>query len=148
MRIPPAKFAVLCLALAVTLAVASAAPTLAEPTVVPLDTDATVNGIPVACTGVGESKLNPHWRSYGVLVEFSGPGGELLGDETLKIMDAKGAEVVSVACEGPWILLTLPPGTYRVDGRLTGTDAKPQTGWFKPSPGHQSRLELSFPDAP
>ena len=135
------------LVLGAIFAFASVAPALADPTNVPLDTDTTVNGIPVACTGVGESKLNPHWNTYGVRVEFSGPGGELLGDETLTITDAKGAEVVSVACEGPWILLTLPQGTYRVEGRLTGTETKPQTGYFKPSPSGQSRLELSFPDA-
>jgi hypothetical protein len=141
------KRALSCFAATAILALASAAPALAEPIAVPLDTETTLNGIPVACTGVGEAKLNPHWKTYGVLVEFSGPGGELLGDETLRITDAKGDPVVSIACEGPWILLTLPPGTYRVEGRLTGTDAKPQTGYFKPSHGGQSRLELSFPDA-
>ncbi len=119
----------------------------AEPTSVPLDTETTVSGVPVACTGVGESKLNPHWNAYPVRVEFSGADNGLLADEALTIFDAAGAEVVSVACEGPWILLKLPAGSYRIEGRLPKTQTLPQSGFFRVTPDGPVHLELRFPDA-
>jgi hypothetical protein len=130
----------------VILALASGAGA-AAPIVVPLDTETTVNGVPVACTGVGEAKLNPHWDTYPVRVEFSGANNELLADEALTIFDEGGAEVVSVACEGPWILLKLPPGSYRIEGRLSKVEARPQSGYFKVTPDGPVHLELRFPDA-
>jgi hypothetical protein len=119
----------------------------ASPTIVPLDTETTVSGVPVACTGVGESKLNPHWDSYPVRVEFSGADNGLLADDALTIFDAAGAEVVSVACSGPWILLKLPPGSYRIEGRLPKTETRPQSGYFRVTPDGPAHLSLHFPDA-
>jgi hypothetical protein len=139
----PGSFALAALAIA---AVAAAPASVAAPTSVPLDTEATVSGVPVACTGVGESKLNPHWDSYPVRVEFSGADNGLLTDEALTIFDQAGAEVVSVACAGPWILLKLPPGSYRIEGRLPKTQAMPQSGYFRVTPDGPVHLELRFPD--
>ncbi len=134
-----------CSAAVMALAVASVA--VAAPTSVPLDTETTVSGVPVACTGVGQSRLNPHWDSYPVRVEFSGADNALLADEALRILDEKGAEVVSVSCEGPWILLKLAPGAYSIEGWLIGEDAKPQRGFFKVPRNGPTHLELRFPDA-
>ena len=130
-------------------AAASFAPVvaLAAPTTVPLDTETTVSGVPVACTGIGESRLNPHWDTYQVRVEFSGADNGLLADEALTIFDATGAVVVGIACEGPWILLKLPPGSYRIEGRLPKTQAAPQSGYFRVTPDAPVHLELRFPDA-
>ena len=119
----------------------------ASPTIVPLDTETTVSGVPVACTGIGESKLNPHWDSYPVRVEFSGADNGLLADDALTIFDEAGAEVVSVGCAGPWILLKLPPGSYRIEGRLPKAQAIPQSGYFRVTPDGPVHLELRFPDA-
>jgi hypothetical protein len=125
----------------------AAAPAVAAPTAVPLDTETTVSGVPVACTGVGEAKLNPHWNSYPVRVEFSGADNQLAARGALTVFDEHGAEVVSVACEGPWILLKLPAGSYRIEGRLPGTEAAPQRGYFRVTPDGPTHLELRFPDA-
>jgi hypothetical protein len=119
----------------------------AGPTVVPLDTETTVSGVPVACTGVGEAKLNPHWDSYPVRVAFSGAKGDLLADEALTIFDANGAAVASVGCSGPWILLKLPPGGYRIEGWLPKGEAAHQSGYFRVPPDGPVHLELHFPDA-
>ena len=135
------------IAAAVAVLAAAGVAWAAAPTVVPLDTETTVSGVPVACTGVGESKLNPHWDTYPVRVEFSGADNGLLADEALTIFDAAGAEVVSVGCQGPWILLKLPPGSYRIEGRLPKTEAKPQSGYFKIPPDGPVHLSLHFPDA-
>jgi hypothetical protein len=119
----------------------------AAPTIVPLDTEASVSGVPVACTGVGEAKLNPHWDSYPVRVAFSGAKGDLLADEALTIFDATGAAVASVGCSGPWILLKLPPGGYRIEGWLPKGEAAHQSGYFTVPPNGPVHLELHFPDA-
>ncbi len=115
----------------------------AQPVRVPLDHETTVAGIGVACTGIGQTKNDPKWQAYPVLVEFAGPGGELLADESMALSDASGAPVLTVACEGPWILLKLPPDkTYRVVGRaadrtVSGTVKAPSHG--------QARFVLTFP---
>ncbi len=43
-----------------------------------LDHETTIAGIGVACTGIGQTKNDPKWQAYPVLVEYAGPGGELL----------------------------------------------------------------------
>jgi hypothetical protein len=125
----------------------AAGPAAAAPTVVPLDTETTVSGVPVACTGVGEAKLNPHWDSYPVRVAFSGAKGDLLADEALTIFNESGAVVASVGCTGPWILLKLPPGGYRIEGWLPRGEAAHQSGFFRVPPDGPVHLELHFPDA-
>ena len=132
---------------AVVMLAASGAALGAAPTIVPLDTETTVSGVAVACTGVGEAKLNPHWDTYAVRVEFSGANNDLLADEALTIFDAAGAEVVSVGCSGPWILIKLPPGGYRIEGWLLKAEAKHQSGYFRVPPDGPVHLELRFPDA-
>jgi len=62
----------------------------AQPVRVPLDHETTVAGIGVACTGIGQTKNDPKWQAYPVLVEFAGPGGELLADESMALSDASG----------------------------------------------------------
>src|SRR5579871_3713984 len=91
---------------AVTLAATGAA---AQPVRLQLDQETEVNGVPVACTGVGQTKSDPKWLAYPVRLEFAQTGGAYVADETVEIMTASGAAVVSLDCEGPWILLKLPP---------------------------------------
>lgn len=128
------------------LAVASSA--AAQPVRVPLDHEATIAGVGVACTGIGQTKDDPKWKAYPVLVEYAGPGGELLANATLILSDAKGAEVLSASCEGPWILLKLPPGkAYKVDGQVGRTAATTVSAKVT-APSHgQTRFVLNFPDA-
>jgi hypothetical protein len=125
------------------LAIAISAP--AQPVHIPLDHETTIAGIGVACTGIGQTKDDPKWQAYPVLVEYAGPGGELLANATLMLSDAKGAAVLSAWCEGPWILLKLPAGkTYKVDGQV-GRTANTVGAKVK-APGHgQARFVLNFP---
>ena len=97
---------------------AAATDAAAQPVRVPLDQETTIGGIGVACTGIGQTKDDPKWKAYPVLVEYAGPGGELLANVTLTVSDAKGAAMLSAWCEGPWILLKLPPA------RPTGSRAR------------------------
>ena len=133
-------------ALAVSLALAAATSVAAQPVHVPLDHETTIAGIGVGCTGIGQTKNDPKWKAYPVLVEFAGPGGEYLANTTLTVTDAKGAEVLEAFCEGPWTLLQLPPGkTYKVAGQVGRTAAKPVSATVK-APAHgQARYVLNFP---
>jgi hypothetical protein len=136
-------------AAAVIAAAAVLAPAMlasAEPVAVPIDGEASINGIGVGCTGVGESKLDPKWIAYPVRVEFSDASNAYLANEVLTVQNAGGAELISVFCEGPWILLKLAPGTYRIEGRVQGTDAKTETATLRPPSHGQMRVVLKFPD--
>ena len=120
---------------------------VAEPTSIPPDTETTVGGVPVACTGIGQTKLDPRWSAYPVRVEFSDSHDKYLGDAEITVWDAHGRPVLSVACAGPWILLRLEPGAYKIEGRLPdNATAKPRTAPFRPPSKGQMRLVLKFPD--
>jgi len=125
----------------------SATAASAEPVKAPLDGETSVGGVPVACTGIGETKLDPRWAGYAVRVEFSGPKNEYLANVAITLWDARRHELFSVSCEGPWILLNPAPGGYRIEGRLLDTPAKPRTASFRPPAKGQMRLVLQFKDA-
>jgi hypothetical protein len=118
----------------------------AQPTHLALDHEAKIAGVDVACTGIGQTKDDPRWLAYPVRVEFAGAGGEYLANETLTLFDAKGAQRLAVSCEGPWILLKLPPGkAYKVDGKVGHTGEVTVSAPVK-APSHgQARVVLTFP---
>jgi len=129
---------------AACLLVASAGDAAAQPAPLALDTETTIAGVDVACTGIGQTRLDPRWDAYPVRVEFSNARSEYLSDGEIALADAKGTPILDVRCEGPWILLKLKPGAYRVEGRIA--NAKPRTARFKPPAKGQMRLVLQFPD--
>jgi hypothetical protein len=142
MRIRSASAIVgVCMALATT--------AVAQPVRVGLDQETTVGGIPVGCTGIGQTKNDPKWKAYSVRVEFADAAHAYLADEALNVSDASGAPVLDVSCEGPWILLGLPPGKlFKLDARLTDPGehhgARVTSGVKAPSHG-QVRAVLTFP---
>jgi hypothetical protein len=131
--------------LAATLALAAATSVAAQPVHVPLDHETTIAGVGVGCTGVGQTKNDPKWKAYAVLVEFAGPGGEYLANTTLTVSDAKGAEVLEAFCEGPWTLLQLPPGkSYKVVGQVGRAADHTVSATVKPPAHGQARVVLNF----
>lgn len=117
------------------------------PVALPVDAPTVVNGIEVACTGVGQTRDEPRWQAYGVRIEFSNALNEYLTGGAIVVRDAAGRELVNVSCDAPWILLRLPNGAYRVEGRLLDSAAKPRSAPFTPPAGGQMRVVLQFPDA-
>lgn len=110
----------------------------------PDDQEVTVDGIMVACAGIGrESTGDPRWSTYPVRIEFADDRAEYLADLDIRIATAKGAAVLAVRCNGPWFLAKLPSGKYKVsatyEGRLTSS-AK----FMSPARG-QSRVIVRFP---
>src|ERR1700741_5302188 len=72
-----------------------------------------IDGVETVCDGTTIANRNdPKWRAYSLRMEFAGKGGQYLGGETVSV---KGEEIdVSVTCEGPWVLMKLPAGSYHI----------------------------------
>ncbi|WP_395016511.1 hypothetical protein [Dongia sp.] len=81
------------------------------------------NGIKYACAGVGKaSRGDPRWKSFPVRLEFAAANGDFLGDPDVTITDAGGKQVFQAKCNGPWVLIELPAGSYKV--HATGQKAQ------------------------
>lgn len=120
----------------------------AEPTAVPLNGETTVAGVQVGCTGIGQSRHDARWNAYPVRIDFAKPGGHFLADVAVALSRADGGSMLEVSCPGPQVLFKLPPGSYRVEGRLTKSpNAKPQTATVSPPASGQRVVTLRFPDA-
>jgi hypothetical protein len=134
--------------LGAVLALAGGAAAVAQPVRVPLDHETVIGGVPVACTGIGQTRNDPKWLAYPVRVEFADTAHGYLAGEVLDLSDAAGQPVLQVACEGPWILLKLPPGvSYKVSARVAGGHVPPQTATIKAPSQGQARFVLTFPVA-
>lgn len=143
----------LCAAAAILIAAPAFAASTAQPgadlkvQTLPVDQGAEAAGIPVACTGMGETRLDPKWTSYPVRVEFSNGHAEYLTDAQIVLTDAKGKPLLKVSCAAPWVLLKPPAGSYAVYGQLLESSAKPRSAPFKVPAKGQIRVVLEFPDA-
>jgi len=111
----------------------------------PDDQPTVINGIDVACTGVGdESKTDPRWPAYGVRLEFAGGERQYLADLDVSIAASDGHQLIAVRCGGPWLLVKLAPGTYRVRAEFEHRITK--TASFS-APAHgQKRVVVAFPE--
>lgn len=110
----------------------------------PLNSPTTVNGIDAACTGIGEdAQQDARWTAYPLRIETTGKDGQWLADDDVSIT-RDGKDVVGVHCGGPWVLLKLPAGAYRVTGVLNGQSTEAKA--LVPASG-QSRVILRFPKA-
>ena len=128
--------------------IAAAGAASADATRVPLDTSTTIGGVEVACTGIGQTKDDPKWLAFPVRVEFADKNHAYLANETLTLFDPKGAQVLEVSCEGPWVLLKLPAGAaYKVTAQLGEAGTAPRSATVKAPKHGQTRFVLTFPDA-
>jgi hypothetical protein len=120
----------------------------AAPTMLTLNSETTVEGVPVGCTGIGQSRHDARWNAYSVRVDFAKPGGHLLADVEVTLSRPDGTALLDVGCPGPQVLFKLPPGSYRVEGRLTKSpNAQPQNATISPPASGQRVVTLRFPDA-
>jgi hypothetical protein len=73
----------------------------------------TISGIETVCTGTTtDVRADPQWRAYPFHLEVAGKDGQYLGDE--KVTVSGNGHSVSVQCSGPWVLMKLPAGSYKV----------------------------------
>jgi hypothetical protein len=114
---------------------------MAQPQALPPDRPVQMGGVEVVCTGVGlDARQNPHWIAYSLRVEIAGAGGRYLGDAQIDLRK-DGASLLSVRCDGPWLLFRLAPGRYQVDAVLNGQTVS--SAAFVPATG-QGRIILRF----
>ena len=77
-----------------------------------------IEGIETVCGGVSRNDRNDtKWRAYSLRLEFVGNGGQYLGDETVTITGNE--REISVDCQGPWVLMKLPAGSYDIFAETT-----------------------------
>lgn len=111
----------------------------------PEDQATTVDGIDVACTGVGDEAISdPKWREYSVRLEFAGGNREYLADLDVAIESQGGEELLAVHCSGPWVLANLEPGKYRV--RATYAHDLTKSALITAPEHGQKRIVISFPE--
>jgi len=85
-----------------------------------------IAGVQAVCTGGSENaRENPAWRDYRMRLEFVGKHGQYLGDETVNV-SGNGMNF-SVQCAGPWVLMNLPKGTYKVSTDVANAGHKNMT---------------------
>jgi hypothetical protein len=114
----------------------------------PLDQTVTADKVEVACTGIGaNAREDPRWKAFPVRVEFAAPNGDYFSDEIVSLSTAAGEHLITVACEGPWVLLKLPAGRYTIAARLNDVAAKTETATFSPPRSGQKLVMIHFPDA-
>lgn len=128
------------------LALAAPAAAIAEPTNVSIDTETSINGVDLACTGIGlDSRNDPRWLAYGLRVELSNARNEYLVGGIFNVRDATGRSLLEVSCDAPWLLLRLQPGAYVVEARTADREAVRSARVSPPKVG-QSRIVLQFAD--
>lgn len=111
----------------------------------PLDTPMTVEGVDVACTGIGLAmRQDPRWAAYPVRIEFANGAAEYLSDATVTVARRNGEAVLRTRCEAPWLLVRLPAGDYVVTAVLNGSAAPARTAPLRAPAGGQTRFVITF----
>jgi hypothetical protein len=110
----------------------------------PLNSPTTLSGVETVCTGIGEeAQRDARWAAYPLKIVFAGKGGQFVADVDVTVSKG-GKDVVSVHCGGPWLLMRVPAGRYRITGVLDGQNA--QANASVPATG-QGRVILRFPNS-
>ncbi len=73
------------------------------------------------CSGIGlEAREAAETVPHTLRLEFAQADGHYLGGVEASLSDARGNEILAVRCPGPWVLLDLPDGTFRVSASFEG----------------------------
>jgi len=65
-------------------------------------------------------------QEYNLKLIFAGVDGKYLADIAVDIQDDNGDRVLETYVDGPWLLVNLPPGSYRITAACRGS-AKSRT---------------------
>ena len=103
-----------------------------------------IDGIETVCDGISlNDRTDAKWRAYSLRMEFAGKGGQYLGGETVSV---KGNEIdVSVTCQGPWVLMKLPAGSYHISADVPDAGHKEMN--VRVTASGQAVAMFSFPNA-
>ncbi|MEZ5669540.1 MAG: hypothetical protein R3F55_19300 [Alphaproteobacteria bacterium] len=90
------------------------------------------------CVGVGLTAREQAANTpYTLKLIYAEPDGHFLADVLTRISDAAGNVVLETGCDGPWLLVDLAPGRYRVTATFAG-----ETRTVDVSVGTQKRDQL------
>lgn len=115
---------------------------------IPMDTPIKLGNVETVCTGIGEGKNDPRWRTYPVRVELVDAAARYIAGAHVSLSDVAGAPMAEFDCSGSWVLLRLPAGLYTVSARLITSPVTPATAKFQPPQTGQTRVVLRFPAQP
>jgi hypothetical protein len=79
--------------------------------------------IPYVSGGVGAEsmdRLNRVVGDFNLKLVFAAKSGSYLNDVRVAISDGKGKELLSKTSQGPWFLVKLPAGKYRIVATFGG----------------------------
>jgi hypothetical protein len=149
-----AKRLALCaagLAFAALTAVAAAQSAASGPSA-GLPAERQANGIAYVTGGVSEEESSAFRQarsSYPLSVELvqqKDGRSQFTADADVRVLDGAGKAVLEARADGPFMLLRLPPGQYRVQATLNGrtVESKP----VAVSAGRSAQAMLSFPPTP
>jgi hypothetical protein len=110
------------------------------------DEELTYQGIQYACTGVGESKEDPKWKTYPLKLMFTAGTKAYVADVSVTIQDSSGKIVLKVNCDSPWLLARLKSGNYSVTAQASGAGSK-TVQVSVPSSG-QKEMVIRFSEIP
>jgi hypothetical protein len=117
----------------------------AVPAAAAADEEKVVNGITYACAGVGgESQNDPRWPAYPAKLVFAGGTGDYLSNIAVTIESTKGGTVFETVCDGPWLLVNLPPDKYRITA--VAEQAYRNEFTMTVGSGHQVEKIVRFPE--
>ncbi len=137
------RFALALMSASVALQLAGVA-AAEEITRLPADEPVTVNGIELACTGIGdEAQSDRRWKAFPVRLEFAGGNAQYLADVDVSVTNSFGTELFQVRCDSAWVLAKLPPGKYQVKG--TFRNLVKSSNFNAPKSG-QARIIVRFPE--
>jgi len=76
-----------------------------------------------ACSGTSEEeRAQAEAKPHSLRLVYAQPGGSYLGDVTTRIADSGGQVLVETTCEGPWLVVDLPGGSYEVTATYRGEE--------------------------
>lgn len=87
----------------------------------------TANGISYVSGGVGAGsmeKLAAIAGQFNLKLVFALKSGNYLSGVDVSIMDAAGKSLLAATTEGPWLLVKLPKGRYRIVATLSDTPVR------------------------
>lgn len=111
-------------------------------TALPLNTPTPAGSAEVVCTGVGaDTQHDARWAAYPLKIVIAGKGGQFVADSDI-IISQESKEILAVHCGGPWLLVKLSAGRYRIAAVLEGQSTSGEA--VVPATG-QSQVILRFP---
>ena len=89
--------------------------------------DQNATGVAYISGGVGASgraEIEAVQDQYSLKLVFAYSNGEFLAAVHVVITDAAGTTLVATDADGPWLLVALPAGTYKVAATVAGDPAQ------------------------